>query len=134
MGRKMEHLKSYDVYELVPRTNGMRTLKLRWVLHRKFKIVLFERNKGRPVARGNHRRPGIDYGEMFSPVMHLESLRTILTLVAVRDLDFIQFDITSAYLHGQLKGVGASWSNQRVTLLPGREIGCGALRRAYTDS
>ena len=134
MGRKMEHLKSYDVYELVPRTNGMRTLKLRWVLHRKFKIDLFERNKGILVARGNHRRPGIDYGESFSPVVHLESLCTILALVAVRDLDVIQFDITSAYLHGQLEGGGVSWSNQRVTSLPGREIRCGALRRAYTGS
>jgi len=41
--------------------------------------------------------------------MRLESLRTILAppslpLAAIRDLDIIQFDITSAYLHGTLKG------------------------------
>ena len=36
--REMEGLKSHDVYELVPRTNGMgATLKLGWVPHRKFK-------------------------------------------------------------------------------------------------
>jgi len=35
--------------------------------------------------------------------MRLESLRTILALAAIRDLDVIQFDITSAYLHGTLK-------------------------------
>ena len=35
--------------------------------------------------------------------MRLESLRTILALAATRDLDVIQFDITSAYLHGTLK-------------------------------
>jgi len=35
--------------------------------------------------------------------MRLESLRTILTLAAIRDLDVIQFDIPSAYLHGTLK-------------------------------
>ena len=74
-----------------------------WVLHRKFKNSLFERNEGRPVARGNHQRPGIDYGESFSPVMRLESLRTILALAAIHDLDVIQFDITSVYLHGTLK-------------------------------
>ena len=38
MGREMEDLKSYDVYELVPRT-----FKLGWVLHRKFRIGLFEK-------------------------------------------------------------------------------------------
>ena len=103
MDGEMENLESHDVYELVPRTNGMRTLKLGWVLHRKFKIGLFERNKGRLVDRGNHRCPSIDYGELFSPVVHLESLRTILALLSVRDLDVIQFDITSAYLHWTLK-------------------------------
>ena len=36
--------------------------------------------------------------------MHLETLRTNLALAAIRDLDVIQFDITSAYLHGTLKG------------------------------
>jgi len=103
MDREMANLESHDVYELVPRMPGMRTLRLGWVLHRKFKNVVFEKNKGRLVARGNHQRPGIDYGESFSPVMRLESLRTTLALAAIRDLDVIQFDITSAYLHGNLK-------------------------------
>ena len=35
--------------------------------------------------------------------MCLESLRILLALAASRDLDFIQFDVTSAYLHGNLK-------------------------------
>ena len=100
INREMENLKSHDVYELVPRTNGVRTLHLGWVLHQTFKNGLFEKNKGRLVARGDHQRPGI---ESFSPVVRLESLRTILALAAIRDLDVIQFDITSAYLHGALK-------------------------------
>ena len=103
MDREMQNLKSHDVYELVPRTHDMRTLGLGWVLHQKFQNGVFEKNKGRLVARGNHQRPGIDYGESFSPVMRLESLRTLLALAATRDLDVIQFDITSAYLHGTLK-------------------------------
>jgi hypothetical protein len=35
--------------------------------------------------------------------MRLESLRTLLALAAHRNLEIIQFDITSAYLHGTLK-------------------------------
>ena len=57
MDQEMEGLKSHEVYELVPRMNGMRTLKLGWVLHRMAKNSLFERNKGRPVTRGNHQHP-----------------------------------------------------------------------------
>jgi len=83
--------------------NGIRTLKLSWIFHRKFKNGVFEKNKGRLVARSNHQRPGIDYGESFLPIMRLESLRTILALAAIRDLNIIQFDITSTYLHSTLK-------------------------------
>ena len=35
--------------------------------------------------------------------MHLESLQTLLALTALHDFAIVQFDITSAYLHGTLK-------------------------------
>jgi hypothetical protein len=70
---------------------------------RKFKNGAFEKNNASLVTRGNHQRPGIDYNESFFPPMRLESLRTLLALAAIRDLDVIQFDITSANLHGTLK-------------------------------
>ena len=105
MDRQMQNLKSHDVYELVPRTSGMWTLQLGWVPHRKFKNGVFDKNKGKLVARGNRQRSGVHYGESFSPVIRLESPRTLLTLAATRDLDVVQFDITSAYLHGTLKEV-----------------------------
>ena len=98
----------------------MRTLKFRWVLYRKFKIVLFERNKGKLVARGNHPSPGIDYGESFSPVMRLESLHTTLALAAIRYLDVIQFDISSAYLHWKHKE-GVYMEQPEGYVAPGKE-------------
>ena len=52
MDQEMVDLKSHDVYELVLRMNGMRTLKLGWVFHRTFKNDVFEKNKARLVARG----------------------------------------------------------------------------------
>jgi len=39
MTKEMNNLKSHDVYELMLHTPGMRTLRLGWILHRKFKIV-----------------------------------------------------------------------------------------------
>jgi len=98
--QEMANLKFHDVYELVPRMNVMRTLKLGWAFHWKFKKGVFENSKGRLVARGNQQRPGVDLGESLSPLMRLESLHTIL---AIHDIDIIQFDITSTYLHGTLK-------------------------------
>jgi len=97
------NLKLHLVYELVPRMNGMRTLKLGWIYSSQVQAWVYEKNKGRLITRRNHQRPGIDYGESFSPVLRLESLRTILALAAIRDLDIVHFDITSAYLYGTLK-------------------------------
>ena len=65
MDREMANLESHDAYELVPGMPGMRTLHSGWVLHWKFKNGVFEKNKGRLVAQGNHQRPGIDYGKSF---------------------------------------------------------------------
>jgi hypothetical protein len=103
MRKEMDNLQSHDVYELVPHVPGMRTLCLGWVLHHKFRNSVFDKNKACLVARGNLQHPSIDYGESFSLVMHLESLRTLLALTAICDLDIVQFNITSVYLHVRLK-------------------------------
>ena len=47
--------------------------------------------------------------------MHLESLRAILALAAIRDLKVIQSDIASAHLHGALKEeVCMEWPESHV--------------------
>jgi len=43
MDQEMANLKSHDVYELMPRMNGMRTLKLGRVLEGKFKNAFLRR-------------------------------------------------------------------------------------------
>jgi hypothetical protein len=57
MNKEMANPKPHDVYELVPSVRGLRTLKLGWMLHRKFKNGVFDKNKARLVARGNQQRP-----------------------------------------------------------------------------
>jgi hypothetical protein len=41
--------------------------------------------KARWVVRGFNQRPGIDFGETFSPVIKPATIRTVLTLVASRN-------------------------------------------------
>jgi hypothetical protein len=102
MNREMENLRSHDVFKLVLCIGIMHTLRLGWVLHCKFKNCVFDKNKAQLVARGNHRCPGINYNESFSLVMCLESL---IALAAIHNLNIMQFDVTSAYLHGTLKEI-----------------------------
>ena len=104
MDHKMENLHAHNVYELVPHASGACTIRLGWVLHQKFKNSTFDRNKAHLVTRGNHQRPGIDYNESFAWVIRLESLCTLLALAASNNLEIVQFDITSAYLHSDCDG------------------------------
>lgn len=54
------------------------------------------------MAKGYSRRHGIDYEETFSPVVRLESVRLILSVVAREDFDIVHFDIKTAFLYGSL--------------------------------
>ena len=63
--------------------------------------------------------------------MRLESLRTILALAAIRDLNVIQFEITSAHLHGALKEE-VYMEHPEVYVAPGKEDWvCGLEKGLY---
>ena len=48
-------------------------------------------------------RHGVDYGEVFSPVAHLSSIRVLLAFAAENKLQIHQMDVVSAFLNGELK-------------------------------
>lgn len=61
------------------------------------------RYKARLVAKGFAQKSGIDYGETFAPVMKMDSIRIILSLVTKYNLNIIHFDVKTAFLYGELK-------------------------------
>ncbi|GKB55680.1 retrotransposon protein, putative, ty1-copia subclass [Tanacetum coccineum] len=50
-------------------------------------------------------RAGIDYNEVFSPVVRHTSIRVILALTACKDYELEQLDVKTAFLHGNLEEV-----------------------------
>ena len=55
------------------------------------------------MAKGYSQQKGIDYDEIFSPVVRHTSIRTVLALVASWDMHFKQMDIKTTFLHGDLE-------------------------------
>ena len=61
------------------------------------------RYKARLVAKHYTQIPGIDYNEVFSLVVKHSSIRTLLSIVAMHDLELEQLDVKTAFLHGELE-------------------------------
>ncbi|KAH9672650.1 hypothetical protein KPL70_017818 [Citrus sinensis] len=57
------------------------------------------------IEKPDKRKPneGIDFTEVFSPVVRHASIRVILALVAVQDMHLEQMDVKTAFLHGELQ-------------------------------
>eukprot|EP00253_Pinus_taeda_P019706 PITA_19706 len=62
-----------------------------------------EKYKARLVAKGYSQVSGIDFGDIFSPVAKVTSIRLLLSVAAVFDFEVEQMDVKTSFLHGDLE-------------------------------
>lgn len=55
------------------------------------------------MAKGFTQKEGVDFNEIFSPVVKHTSIRIILALDAIHDLELEQMDVRTGFLHGHLE-------------------------------
>ena len=103
MQEEMHSLLKNDTYELVELPKGRKALWNKWVFKLKKdsdgKLLKY---KARLVVKGFGQKKGIDFDEIFSPVVKMSSIRVVLSLTASLDLELEQLDVKTAFLHGDL--------------------------------
>ena len=55
------------------------------------------RYKARLVIKGYSQIPGVDFTDVFSPVVKHSSIRALLGIVAMHDLELEQLDVKAAF-------------------------------------
>ena len=92
-----------ETWELVPRPSNQNVIGCRWV----YKVKRgadgsIDRYKARLVARGYSQTEGVDYEEVFAPVVRATTIRSLLSFANSQNLEVHQMDVKTAFLHGVL--------------------------------
>jgi hypothetical protein len=101
---ELENFERNQVWTLVDPPRDVNAIATKWVFRNKQgedgEVV---RNKAHLVTQGYGRVEGLDFGETFAHVAHLEAIRILLAFVASKGFKLYQMDVKSAFLNGVIQ-------------------------------
>lgn len=87
----------HDITDL---PKGQRTIGVKWV----YKTKLNENGEvAHLVAKGYNQEYGVDYSEVFDPIVRLDTIRLMVALEARNKWFIYKLDVKSAFLHGEFQ-------------------------------
>jgi transposase InsO family protein len=95
---EINQINKLDAWTLCEVPDNQKLVGSRWV----FKKKDDGRYRARLVAKGYTQIEGLDYDQVYAPVMAIETFRIILALAAAWGLHLIGADVKTAYLNGEL--------------------------------
>ena len=107
MDEEIETLKQREVFEEMERPPGAKVLGTKWVYKTKDDSSGdSRRHRARLVVQGYRQTQGVDYDEVFSPVVNFVVIRLFMLLLVVRRgwVD-VHLDVKCAYLYGELRQI-----------------------------
>ncbi|KAH9669164.1 Integrase catalytic domain-containing protein [Citrus sinensis] len=105
MEEEIKSLHQNQTWELVKLPKEKKAIGNKWVYAKKQGSLnqSTPRYKVRLVAKGFAQKEGIDYNEVFSPIVKHTSIHILLALVAKYELELAQLDVKTMFLHGDLE-------------------------------
>ncbi|GJT63668.1 putative ribonuclease H-like domain-containing protein [Tanacetum coccineum] len=104
MQEELLQFKLQEVWTLVVLLNGKRAIGTKWVFrNKKNERGIVIRNKARLVAQGYTQQEGIDYDEVFAPIVRIEAIRLFLAYASFKDFMVYQMDVKSGFLYGKIE-------------------------------
>ena len=101
---QIESILHNHTWELVNLPPGCKPLSFKWVFKRKRKVNgSIDKYKARLVIKGYKKTEGLDYFDTYSPIMRINSIRMVLAIVALRNLEVHQMDVKTTFLNGYLE-------------------------------
>ncbi|KAH9663759.1 retrovirus-related pol polyprotein from transposon RE1 [Citrus sinensis] len=90
-------------WSLVPMDPEYKLVGCKWVFRTKYNTDgSVSKYKARLVAKEFHQTAGVDYSEIFSPVVKSSTVRVILSLAVMQGWNVRQIDVNNAFLNGDL--------------------------------
>ncbi|PNX87642.1 retrovirus-related Pol polyprotein from transposon TNT 1-94, partial [Trifolium pratense] len=103
MKSELTALAATNTWSIVDLPPGKISIGCKWVYKVKFHAdVSIEHYNARLVAKGYTQMEGVDYFDTFSPVAKLTTIRTLLSLAAIKGWFLEQHDVNNVFLHGDL--------------------------------
>jgi hypothetical protein len=104
MEEEIASLDKNEAWDLVEFPTRRKPIGNKWVFKKKLNEEgKVEKYKARLVAKGYSQVEGIDFGEIFSPVSKLTSIRFLLSVAAAFDFEVEHMDVKTTFLHGDLE-------------------------------
>nr|GEX57651.1 putative ribonuclease H-like domain-containing protein [Tanacetum cinerariifolium] len=95
---------SHDADDVVDLPYGKRAIGTKWVYrNKKDERDIVIKNKARLVTQGHTQEEGIDYEEVFAPVVRIEAIRLFLAYASFRGFLVYQMDVKSAFLYSTIE-------------------------------
>ncbi|XP_076920555.1 putative mitochondrial protein AtMg00820 [Bidens hawaiensis] len=104
MHEELLQFKKLNVWRMVKNPKNKRPIGAKWVFKNKNddKGVII-RNKAKLVVQGFSQREGLDYNEVYAPVVRLEAIRIFLAYASYMNFKVYQMYTKTDFLYGNVK-------------------------------